>query len=1302
MGDPKPSAEAAPSLPGVTVKVAPPKPPKGAGQLAAEVGKRAAPAKREPGAAELAEGRSGKGVASLADDWAPMLVWALLAAAALGLLGFGAWWLWWREKPKKSPARPAPKAAPAPNLYADFKKFLRRLPRPLSRILDDLQPVIVLGNNASQKEQVALQLSGVLERKRIYPGLSHGLTNLSLYFGARSLVLVPSDLFLDSAGSSSDASWRRVLARVSRVRAPRVVVCLAHTPLDSGELDRSTLWAAKLRAHLDLIAAIRGENIELSVTVAQSSQFDGRAPLGATDALLEVLYAAGDVEGARRCISLAPFGGSSPLGSEERRQYGKDWVVENLRGYRQRWPRLLADPQRSATRVLQLSRFSECFQDWSASLGAGLAELLVPDGRQHRRPLGRELCFLPSREGHLVGTLGAFSGPSDEAGRRWRPKQSLLHRLIVASAAATLAVVMSLAYASDRSDWDEAATAALRYEPPETAGELDVVKRYVDGASTRPRFMLPELFERTGLRCTVVGAARKHLREMLDEAVDAFTAPEDVLQLVALYVAGNPDACAIKDGPNQAAHRELGVLIEQNIEEWRHVSELTDHEISSYLALACPQTQVQLEKLEREYGKGGAGERDWAPVPSVSVFGAGLQKLRGECQLTAEERAAIQLADRIADGVADTGTQHGAALAVLRVIRKLGTPTMGLLAQVFGRYEDRLQAIEDLRDEQADMQLLARDLRPFSELLGKSRAAATPGSLVDLNEQLRARLAGEVPAGEDAVIRLAVPGNTYVIDRHKVRASLLVRALGGLQQSFSDAIVARELAAETQELMFFSPEQFARMHVWTTRASMPDGIYVASDVPWRYTSAGFHTAVLGPVESMRQLLAAETCNDEADESTSVEYVARTTEFVSRRLSSYLVAYAEAWRDIYDSFSVSAQSELELSQALAALARPTSVHRGLLQEVLRQTQLVAPDGFPYSELLDAAQEPFATLPAALDEKAFASYQALLLEVANAGQAAPRDKDPAPAAPGAKGALPAEASLDAFMAELSGFGALTLAGLRDPELDVKARAHAWLDEVGLAPALRRPLLEPFDKAYARGHQNIAATLSRWWRVEAREIDAAILKRFPFSPSSTEEASALDLMSWLEPEEGRFAGEVLSIYRLVRRCGARPCVQLPEGMQETVTKLSEIQRALFDAKGEPRPFLFQLDPVPFASQSLLPKRAIVKLGDVRYEYFNTAPRRAAVPVPWNEAYVASLNVELVGARTVDEVAIPITTQKSVWAFLHLLRAATAVRGGRYRWELDATVDGARRGKVSVSYDVCQDVSRCNGLFERVLGWP
>jgi hypothetical protein len=1308
MDAPMPNADTA-GLPKLPVRVTPPKLPRGVDALAAEVAQDVAAGPPEGNAAGTSEASLGVTEAAPVPGLMPTWGWVLLILVAAGVLGGGFWW--WRSKRPKAPK------VPPPDLLEDWKAFRRALPRNMRRVIGDLQPVVVLGSNASEKEQIARQQS---EMDQDDPRLFYQGGGLGFYFGATSLVVVPTDKFLDGPSPLEDEGWRKVLKRLSSVRAPRVVVCFSQALLDAGDLDQITVSAARLRGHLDLIATIRDEDIELSVALAQTRGVEQQRSSCATDALFELLYFLGqqdaDQDGVQETLSI-PLSGLSallPSGAEERREHAKNWVAQQLRVYQQGWPRLLAHPRQDAASMLAIGRFFEEFQVWSASLGAGLAELLVQkqlkDPEKDRSALGQELCLLPCRQAgvkgttlkhHLIGRLSAFAGPEEAATRTWRPKQSLLHRLVVASAVLVVSLSIWMAYSLDKSAWDEAATAALRYEPSEGGSELGVVLRYVGAGVSRPGIILPEFFGRGPLKCIVVSALRSHLKELIDHAVKAFEPPEDVLPLVALYVTGNPEQCSLEEDPSYLAYHGLARVIEDNIEDWRHASGLTENEITGYLELACPQLDFQLEDMEAEYGEGRMNEQPWASIPNVAAFGSDLQKLRGQCQLNADEKIAIRHAETVADALGEVGKRRGATLSVLETMHKLTTPGMKSLTAVFEPYAPRLQSIEDLGDEQDDMQLLARDLRPFNDLHGAGRRAPEMGSLGAFNERLRAHVLGVLPAGEDAVVRLTVASNTYVIDRSKVRASLMVRALGQLQQSFFTTIVEQELATETQELIFFSPERYDRPHVWTTPRSIPTGLFLANEVPWRYTAAGFHEAVLGPLEEMRQLLAAQTCGDTSKGSERLEYVQNTSEFVMARLSTYLVQYADSWRAVYDSFGVFVRTDAELSAALTALSQPTSVHLALLREVLAETQLSAAENSPFAELLGAAKQPFETLAAAVNEKAFAEYQALLAELSNAGQAEagaralPTDAAAAPGPPNAK------ATLDAFVAELSGFGRVFADGLRDPEEDVRARAQAWATDVGLAPALAGPLLLPIEEAYTRGEKAVARELDRWWRAQSKALDTDVLNRFPFSRRSTVDASFEAMLAWLDPALGRFANEILPIYQLVTRCGARPCVELPEGLQTTVERMREIQHTLFDAKGEPQPLSFQVEPIPFDSQAFLPKRSSVKLGDRRYEYFNTVPRALEWSVPWQEAYVASLNVELVTGGTVDELASPISTRKSIWGLLRLLQAAATAEDGRYRWDLQATLHGARRGKVSVSYQVCQDESHCGGLLKRVLGW-
>ena len=112
-------------------------------------------------------------------------------------------------------------------------------------------------------------------------------------------------------------------------------------------------------------------------------------------------------------------------------------------------------------------------------------------------------------------------------------------------------------------------------------------------------------------------------------------------------------------------------------------------------------------------------------------------------------------------------------------------------------------------------------------------------------------------------------------------------------------------------------------------------------------------------------------------------------------------------------------------------------------------------------------------------------------------------------------------------------------------------------------------------------------------------------------------------------------------------------------------------------------------------------MRLEGVNHDYFNTAPRGTTLEIPWNEARVARLEVEIVGETGADGLTVPIDTESSPWAMFHLLQRAGAKESGRYRWELDVTGRDVRIGKTSVSYRVCQDVTLCNGLFTEALRW-
>jgi len=537
--------------------------------------------------------------------------------------------------------------------------------------------------------------------------------------------------------------------------------------------------------------------------------------------------------------------------------------------------------------------------------------------------------------------------------------------------------------------------------------------------------------------------------------------------------------------------------------------------------------------------------------------------------------------------------------------------------------------------------------------------------------------------------------NTFVIDRRKFRGSLLTRALGELHSDFTRGVEASETQRGTPEAMFFADGRFNDSYTWLPASVIPSGIEVVGSVPRRYTIEGFQQEVLEPLEDMRRLLAPRACS--ADDPVAEDVAGELNRFVQERLDAYLVEYGRQWQRIYDSFHVTAADDDDLGEALLALSRPSSPQLAMLREVLRQTALVAGDQSPFAESLALARAPFETLPAAADEKAFQDYRALIVELANASQPEPS----ATPEPGRAAVPSLEQSLTDLTKGLTGFGRVVLAGLREPKQDLRARAHAWAQGVALAPGLRGALLEPFDAVYESGEVSLASNLSRWWDARRQELERAVYWRFPFNAYGSTDALVADVVTWLDPREGRFASEVEPVVTLINQCAGKPCVPLPASLSETVERTHAIARMLFDDKGQPKAIALQLEPVPFAQQRFAPRRSSLRLDGLHHDYFNTAPRGTTLTIPWNEARVARLEAEIVGESGADGLTVPIDTESSPWAMFHLLQRASEKDGGRYRWDLDVTGRDVRIGKTSVSYRVCQDVTLCNGLFTEALQW-
>lgn len=1216
--------------------------------------------------------------------WFPAAGLVVTGLAAAALL------VWWKKK--RGAARVASEwQATRWDALEDYRQFLSKLPRRMRRVRDDFAPVIVLGNVASEKARIISSFSGVEQNQRLFPGkVSHSGRAVELHLGARCLLVVPSEQFLAADSSSEDPTWRKLMERLCRVRAPRVVVCLSQASVDSGDQEAIAQWVGGLRAHVDAVAELRDEPLSVTVVLAQSPPSRGTGAR-LSDGFFELVAALGQSGRYEQLlhVPLAGIAASIGTGEEQRKYDGQRWIAERLIECQRGFPRLLGQPDRSARKILELAGLFERFDSITGTLGVALSELFfsAPGGASPVRP--ETLSFLPFQGGRFVVPLGVFDGPLREEGEQWHPSGRLIHRAVVASVAALATLAMGYWHASDRQDWLAAARVVRDYDPGVPDQQIHIVEDYF---KHRRRSVLPGFYDRDRLRCRIVRLVRERLEGKIRSALRSGSPPETVLQLVSLYVTGAPNDCAIERG-RYGLYERLSQTIETYIDQWRRATEMRDEEIRAYLLLSCPKATFQLEALD-QFQRQMEGQLDEGDaLPDATAFGRNLQSLSGQCPPTLADEEALRRAEVVASQLAMRHNDSAGALAVLEAMQRVPDPVMRRLVDVFKPYEERLSKLRDLGNERADLMRLARDVGAFSGEAHDARPAR-PETLQSFAARAKATL--EPVDLEEARVRLNLQGERYTIDRSQVRGALQRVAFDRQSQAF---VQGQAGALAPGDLLFGSERR--RPYQWASPAS-GRSVQVRAEVAYRYTLEGFRRVARPALLDYGLVRQRAACAAPGGQEPSTAHLAALDDFLQRRVESYLLGYNEQWLSVYRSFDMSAlvgASDAELAAALEELTRPHSQLVSLLQEVSRQVRLATDDPLPFADSLWMAERDLETLHEAVEPKALSEYLALLGVLVEAVQAPRAALAPALAEAGAD---QLSRSMDQpWRGSLSRFGVLVVDSLEDPTKDLRTLLGAWGEALGLTAEQLAPLAEPFRVAYAQGQADVQRATERWWKTETQKLRRDVLSRFPFQRGSREDAKVPTVRAWLEPVEGRFSRSLQSTLRLLAPCPG--CLPTADEPQRLTRRVRDIQAALFDEAGQPKQLLLRLQPVPFAEAGTgrpgpHPKAAVLHAAGLRHTYYNTEPRAETLQLPWAEAYVSQLEVELAGESAARSLQ-PLSTPKSAWSFLHLLRQASA-QGGRYTWQLDSTAPSAA-GPIAVSYEVCEETSHCGRLLSEVFAW-
>lgn len=1269
----------------------------------------------EVGSTEAAAGQAGVVVSSpvaRAEAGGVPWLWMALAAFLLVTLLGGLWS--WRRKRKRQPAAPKAASTSEFDALADWNQFRAKLAPKMRRVLDDFQPVIVLGDVASEKHRVIRQLAGVEDSVRLHgsSAVFEGKA-LDLFLGDCTLIVAPTEEFCRLSASFSDARWQGVLRRVGRVRSPRVVVCISSAAIDLGGTLDLTDWMGTLRQHVSLVAAVRGEDVEVHAVLAQPPNA-GRASVQSTTT--EVLFdlvaelTAHDGSSQAQRVELASLATGSS--EEERRAIGQQWAESLLWSYYRGWTKLLTRTGQSAENTLALVRLFERLPVLSSGLGFSLAELLADvSGAEAPKGIRRQLVLLPADGERLRGALPAFGPPEyDEEGAPWYPSARLRHRLWVTSGATLLVTLLYAAYHYDKGQWYRAATASRAYNPPRDSADSRVVEDYFKHRLHPADRWLPNFFDRDLPRFVVVDRMRRYLRNrMTNPPVPEEATPEAQLQLMSLFVTGSPSNCDVpEDGVTYAEFQALTDVISDNVEQWSLLTGFDHREISGYLDMACPQDGSEvLDGVVLQCGSPSAAEPvigapsqlcGWKDVPDAAEFVGALSNLSGRCTLGLRELEAIRRADDIQREIGLFGREHGAAKLVLDAVEKINHDTMRALARRFGPYRERLSAIYALAAEDEDMRLLIADVRPFL-----ATPAATDGAgcadqrctLSSLNNQLEAITA--VPR-RTGVRSLEFEGQTYVVNRQPVRDSLEAAAFDRLASSF------RKQASAAESIFFGTDQLRGRGTYRWYKGKDVRGLLIKARVSPKYTVAGFQEFLKPELDATARYAKALGClraeAEDLAQRTTFRAVDDLFGSIEARLDGYAVQYVKEWRSVYDSFQFHSKlSATTLTRALDALSRPSSPQLEMFRAVVAQTSLGLEAESPFSEPLEPVMTAFNELAPVVEEAVFEGYRGLLRELLDNLAVVE-----SPVAASAQAPLDAAAAREQFVSRLPAFGRAIWLELEDPSTALMARVKAWLKEAGVGADLQRPFLAPFRAAAQMGKSQLRDEVVEWWRPIGERFQQEVLARFPFARDAHVEVEVEALMRWLHPKEGKFSLEVTPIMDVLRACGS--CRQQLDA--EVYERARAIQAALFKDNGDPRALVLTIAPMPFRSQRLAPKKASLIIDGARYEYFNTEPRPFEVPLSWDKPHTAVLTVELADDTkwAVDAPLAPRVWREegTPWSLFRVLERGVTEpdTNGNHRSATTfslAAVDGG--GAVEVTYNICAQGKRCDGLFSEVLKW-
>ncbi len=1169
-------------------------------------------------------------------------------------------WVIARRKKKKPEPPPVEVAGAASGASAGLSpaqlrrawlRFLHGLPVTYRRSILNFEHYVVIGGPSSGKSRVIDAYSDWRRQAKEFLSSQSFDPDLQVYLGSWAVVMeLPARILVDyteKCHRALDRLWRPLY----RGRSPTVLAVVDVSRLRDATPDEITDLAERMRGKINVLSRIRRRPIEVRVVLTHLDSIDGF----------------GEFADLCRDQSISM---RMPI------EVGKDKAppaeqieafLTSGRGHLAR--ALVTMPTDKFRRAVGFVRSAPAM---APSVGAFVAALFAHEALSPTPTCGG--VFL-ARDGAALPS--PLRNPVDRA-----PGPDPLTRHMVLAAGLTGAVLMylTLAFLEQRSLCRRAVAALHDYEPNTVGTETESAHRaairdfatYEHGVLVHPDFF----------RSTRENLRAQFSRQLRDELL----VPR--LRLVAKNGAVLPESAplgwrrtlyylALIHGDRSD---QMHILDSQWLRVWSQMTELPPDLISDYLT----STDVAYRRpVAFELANISFDSRD-----DVGFWSAFLRDLGAYIEHGAMKPADLKpLQTRAGDLLQslDSFEYDEKTLGILGELDAAASYTVSkdpqegrpqLKAAYTPRYEGVLTsaATADLYAQREDLKVIFRAVR----------AGAIVATDVPLLSSLADRLAAFSQDTDDPatsrVITVKLGAQEFAFDTRKWSAML--RNSKAAEQI---TLFLRPRLANAS--IFFGPEADGQLRpvAWNPDNDGTSMFLGKAEIEPRYTRTAFDTYVLAAVVKASDALDKSAVPDDTKRALA--------DLVRSQVSTYATEYRSQVARFYRSFGTHAASSQELRVVISQMVAETSPFATFLGAIDRQLGVTT--GHPWLAAMDDALGEFGSLRKVVDSSSGApevgKYREILRQLL-------ADLGPAPEpGPGASAAAtaPAADAKPTLETSLSPAGALTLRSIRGQKGSYPTLVRDWLSSVQLPESQQRPFVLPVEQLTALGLKEIEREVARDWDRDAMAGLSALVDKFPFNPTGTEEVQPAELEAFFDPAKGSFFDAFRRYFEPVSEFGdgkpfrelsaLRGRIGFPGRMFALVNAVAALSSRLYDTTGKPRPLDVRIGTVPFdhgSNPSAALTLAYLTVGETTIFNFNQKPSITTVHFDWTREQPSQVGVQLTDVDTRDnKFPTPMAVEPSHFSLFRLLSLAAEAKPVKgepgtviYSWNPGTEKDGAR----------------------------